>query len=336
MSTVTDRGRGRLRRAAVRAASLGTALALPVLGLTACGAEDGGSSGGAASGKTRVIEHAMGRTEITGKPKRIVTLDATFTSAALALDGNLVGYTTFRGRQLPDYLGEDKQQHAANAKWVGKLSQPDLEKIVQLEPDLILSAKVRHEEVYEQLSKIAPTVFSRTTGGTWKQNLLLTGRAMGEEDLARQKLRNYDKRARAVGDRIRAEVGHNPTMSIVRFAGEPTVRLYTADSFPGIVRRDTGLARPKGRPKGDGIAVNLSQERILELDAEHIFLSVYPDEAGKAEATRQQFRSNPLWGKLTGQVHTVDDITWMTSVGLHGANAILDDLAESFGVAPGK
>lgn len=311
------------------------AVALPLLGLTACGSPEPASPSGNDGGQTRVIEHAMGTTEITGKPKRIVTLDATFTSAALALGGNVVGYTTFRGRQLPDYLGEDRQ-HAANAEWVGKLSQPNLEKIVQLQPDLILSAKVRHEQLYDQLSKIAPTVFSTTTGATWKQNLLLTGRAMGEEELARHELRNYEKRAKTIGDSIRAELGHNPTMSVVRFAGEPTVRLYGPDSFVGIVQSDTGLARPQGQPNSDGIAANLSQERILELDADHIFVSVYPDKAGEAAETKRQFQSNPLWDKLTGEKHVVNDITWMTSVGIHGAHAILDDLAKAFGVDPAR
>ncbi|SDK32711.1 iron complex transport system substrate-binding protein [Actinopolyspora mzabensis] len=326
MSEVT-RTRRELLRTALTAAS-----ALPVLGLTACGGESD-SAGQSGRTNTRTVEHAMGETEITGTPKRVVALDATFTSATMALGTDVVGYTTFGGREeLPAYLGRDRTEYGAQAQGVGSLTSPDAERIVQREPDLILSAKVRHQDMYEQLSEIAPTVFSRTTGATWKENLLLTGRALGKEKTARNKLDEYERRAKTVGDSIRSKVGHNPTMSIVRFAGEPTVRLYSADSFPGTVQQDTGLARPEGQPEGDGIAVNLSQERIPELDAEHIFVTVYPDEAGDAAETRKTFESNPLWSKLTGKQHLVDDITWMTSVGIHGAHAILDDLANAFGV----
>lgn len=324
----------RLTRAATRVVAVGAACGLATLGVTACGTEDTAKPGG---GNTRVVEHAMGKTEITGKPQRIVTLDSTFTSATMALNGQVVGYTTFGGnKELPEYLGKDRQKYGSKAKWVGTLSDPSLEKIVQLKPDLILSAKVRHEQLYEQLSQIAPTVFSQTTGGTWKQNLRLTGKALGKSDLAERKLAAYEQRAQTVGDNIRNALGRNPTMSIVRFAGEPTVRLYTEDSFPGIVQSDTGLARPKGQPDSDGIAVNLSQERILELDADHIFITVYPDKAGDAAESRQAFRTNPLWGKLTGEKHEVSDTTWMTSVGIHGAHAILDDLATTFGVDPAR
>ncbi|WP_017972950.1 ABC transporter substrate-binding protein [Actinopolyspora halophila] len=327
MSEVTRTRRDLLRTALTAAGTL------PVLGLSACGGESTGPGSGGSPGADRTVEHAMGTTDITGTPKRVVALDASFTSAVMALDTDVVGYTTFGGRkELPEYLGEDRREHGDRASRVGSLSEPDLEKVVATDPDLILSAKVRHEKLYGQLSEITPTVFSRTTGGTWKQNLLLTGRALGKEKLARRRLDAYEQRAKTVGDNIRAEVGHNPTISIVRFAGEPTVRLYSAESFPGIVQDDTGLTRPRGQPTGDGIAVNLSQERIPELDAEHIFLSVYPDQAGDAAESRKKFTSSPLWSKLTGRVHEVDDLTWMTSVGLHGAHAILDDLAEAFGV----
>ncbi|SDP95485.1 iron complex transport system substrate-binding protein [Actinopolyspora xinjiangensis] len=326
----------RTRRELLRTA-LVAAGALPALGLTACGGESETEDSSGGTGGTRTVEHAMGETEITGTPKRVVALDATFTSAVMALDTNVVGYTTFGGRRkLPDYLGRDREEYGSQARRVGSLSRPSTEKIFGRNPDLILSAKVRHEELYGQLSEIAPTVFSRTTGATWKENLLLTGRALGKEETARNRLNEYERRARTVGDSIRSKVGHNPTMSIVRFAGEPTVRLYSADSFPGTVQRDTGLARPEGQPTGDGIAVNLSQERIPELDAEHIFVTVYPDEAGDAADTRKTFESNPLWDKLTGEEHVVDDITWMTSVGIHGAHAILDDLADAFGVDPAR
>lgn len=325
----TKRSRRDVLRTALTAAS-----AMPVLGLAACG--DGGSASSGGSDK-RKVEHAMGTTEISGKPQRVVALDASFTSAAMALDTKVVGYTTFGGRKgLPDYLGEDKKAYGSEAEWVGTLSDPNMEKIVQTNPELILSAKVRHEQQYDQLSEIAPTVFSRTTGATWKENLLLTGRALGKEKLAQRKLDAYEQRAKTVGDNIRAKVGHNPTMSIVRFAGEPTVRLYTANSFPGIVQDDTGLARPKGQPKSDGIKVDISQERILDLDAEHIFITVYPDEAGKAAEVQSKFASNPLWSKLSGKKHEVSDIVWMTSVGIHGAHAILDDLAKTFGVDPAR
>ena len=36
----------------------------------------------------------------------------------------------------------------------------------------------------------------------------------------------------------------------------------------------------------------------------------------------------------SGNVHDVDDAIWMTSVNLHGANLIMDNLAKTFDVDP--
>ncbi|MBP0456380.1 hypothetical protein JFN87_02530, partial [Streptomyces bomunensis] len=42
-------------------------------------------------------------------------------------------------------------------------------------PDLILGSKVRDGKSYKELSKIAPTVFTNTTGPNWRANFTLHG-----------------------------------------------------------------------------------------------------------------------------------------------------------------
>lgn len=289
-------------------------------------------------GFPRTITHAMGETTIPEKPKRIVTLDASFTEAAIALHADVVGYVNYGGTsKLPDYLGTSAQRYAGDAVSVGELEQPSLDRIVALHPDLIVSAKVRHADLYGKLSKIAPTVFSETTGATWKQNIRLLGKALGKSELADREIAAYEKRAKRIGDEIRAKESRNPTMSLVRFVGGPTVRLYTLHSFPGIVQADTGLARPRDAPDDpDSIMVELSQENILQLDADQIFVSTWTDETGDSAKGARRFRANPLWDRLQGKQHTVDDTVWFTSVSLQGAQGILDDLAKAFGVDPAR
>ncbi|MDK6591596.1 ABC transporter substrate-binding protein, partial [Actinotignum timonense] len=49
-----------------------------------------------------------------------------------------------------------------DTKIVGQEPAPNLEEISKLKPDLIVASKVRNEKVYDQLSKIAPTVSTDT------------------------------------------------------------------------------------------------------------------------------------------------------------------------------
>jgi iron complex transport system substrate-binding protein len=313
-------------------------LATAALALTGCGgsSDENSPAADSSAGFPRTVEHAMGTTEIPARPKRVVALDASFVDATLILDTPVVGYTDYRSinGKLPDYLGEDRTTYGLEAQAVGTLAEPNLEKIAELNPDLIITAKVRHEKLYDQLSKIAPTVMSETTGPTWKDNIRLEAKALGAEDLAEKEISSYEKAAKTVGTAINATAG-DPTISVVRFVDGPT-RLYQNASFSGIVLKDAGLKRPASQDVND-FALEISPERIKDADADAIFVTVYADEKGVSARTAAQFKTNPLWTPLAPKVHEVPDLTWMTAVGLQGAWVILDDLAKTFDVpAPVK
>ncbi|MQA14588.1 MAG: ABC transporter substrate-binding protein [Pseudonocardiaceae bacterium] len=330
----------RVRRHYATTVVLGAAL----LVLAGCGSGEGGqqaTAGDATGGGAfpRAVTHAMGEAEIPAQPKTIVALDNSFIDAAYSLQTPVAGFTTFDGsKELPGYLVEEFPDLAAQARYVGTLKEPNLERIAAMQPDLIISAKVRHEQIYDELSRIAPTVFSETTGATWKDNLRLLAESTGKQDRAQQRLADYERRAQAIGDAIREKVGHNPTISIVRFVGSGPMRMYYKSSFAGVVLQDAGLARPPSQDVSDPekIMTEVSEERILDADADHIFMTVYNDPSGAAEQDSQRFRGNPLWGQLTGEVHEVSDTAWMTAVGLQGAHLILDDLAKAFDVDPAR
>ncbi|MGW0592551.1 ABC transporter substrate-binding protein [Streptosporangium sp. NPDC002607] len=332
---------------ALRALAVGVVGVALSAGLAACGSstpetsvETSGASAAPAASDTaafpRTVKHVMGEATIPAQPKRVVALDQSFVDAVLTLETEVVGFTSYRGieGELPDYL-TPVLGHAKEATSVGTLEQPSLERILALKPDLIVSAKVRHEALYDKLSQIAPTVFSETTGAIWKENLRLVGQALGKEDLAEQKIKEYQDRAGRIGESIKAKEGKLPTVSVARFAGEPTVRLYVENSYSGLVLKDVGFPRPEDQPTvTDTIMVPISQENISQLDADHIFVAAYEDPA--VGPVKEKFEANPLWGKLKGAKHDVSDTVWMSAVGTQGAHAILDDLAKIFEVDPAR
>ncbi|WP_129976357.1 iron-siderophore ABC transporter substrate-binding protein [Rhodococcus sp. Q1] len=322
-----------------RPVRLAAALLTTGLLVTGCGAADAADESSAAAGADatgfpRTVEHFRGSTTIENEPTRIVALDTSYADAVLLLEAPLVGHVDYRTEGFPDYLG-DSREYAADAVSVGKTADVSLEQVAALEPDLILSAEVRDGENYEELSAIAPTVFSQSTGPTWKDNIRLVAQAIGKEDLAEQKISEYEERAAAIGADINATAG-NPTISIVRFAGEPTARLYRTSSFSGVVLEDAGLARPASQgpdPSDPSSIMNaVSPELITEAEADVIFVTTYDLGDGKAQAAAQPFVTNPLWQNLQGRKVEVDDSVWMMPVSIQGAHRILDDLADTFGV----
>lgn len=328
MTTLSRRWSGRLGAGLIAAAL--------AIGLTACGGgseQDSGDSGGpVAAGFPRTIQHHKGSTELKDKPKRIVALDNSLVEAVVALNGNLVGgigsYRDLKG--FPPYLGAAVK----NTKDVGPLDSPNLEAIAALKPDLIVSASVRHEDLYDQLSQLAPTVFVETTGPTWKDNIKLLAKTLGEEKLAEQKIGAYEARAKKIGDAINEKEG-NPTISITRFLDGPT-RIYLNKTFSGIILQDMGLKRPENQRDPEEFNLEISEEQIEQADADVLFYTTFSG----GEERKKRFLANPLWDRLgavkSGNVHEVRDEIWMTSVSIQGAEMILDDMAKVFQVDPAK
>ncbi|MBA8960358.1 iron complex transport system substrate-binding protein [Rhodococcus percolatus] len=307
--------------------------------ITSCSSSDDSAAASSTTSSTgqfpRTVDHFRGSTEIPAAPQRIVALDNSFTDAVLLLEAPLVGYVDYREPGLPDYLGSSRDEFAAEAESVGKVSNASLEQIAALQPDLIISAEVRDAKNYGQLSAIAPTIFTETTGPTWKDNIRLVGTALGKEELAEQKIGAYEERAAAVGAEIN-DTASNPVISVVRFAGEPTARLYRTTSFSGIVLSDAGLARPQSQGPDpadpDNIMQAISPELISEAEGDAIFVSTWQDPAGKSAEAAKPFLESPLWQTLKGRKIDVDDARWMSPVSIQGAHLILDDLSDTFGV----
>ncbi|MGW4498355.1 ABC transporter substrate-binding protein [Micromonospora sp. NPDC004336] len=306
------------------AAALTAALALGV-GLTACGESD--PVAGNTTGETREIVHAMGTTKVPAEPKRVVVLDTDKIDTALSLGVTPVGAATAgEAKSWPTYFGEEK---LAGIKEVGVLTEPDLEAINALKPDLILGSKFRQEKFYDELSAIAATVFTEKVGVTWKENFLLDGKALGKEQQAKDLLTAYETRAKDFGAKLGDAADRK--VSIVRFM--PTeIRVYGPDSFSGIVIGDTGLGRPERQQltgKEDRRMDRVSPERIGEVDGDVIFVTAYGE---KAAAEQAKVTGGTLWKALpavkAGKAHVVSDEIWMTGIGVGAANKILDDLAK--------
>ncbi|MEF9882628.1 ABC transporter substrate-binding protein [Streptomyces sp. P9-A4] len=332
----------------------GTAAVLALaaaLSLAACGGGDGGSDAsekedttkkkdvatggkdfGDAAAKTaamgtdakpgqfpRTLTHALGTTELKAAPKRVVVLDVGELDNVVSLGIQPVGYAPSEGDDgIPGYLKKD----AGSPKSVGTINNLNLEAIANLQPDLILGSQLRAADKYDELSKIAPTVFSIRPGFTWKENYLLNAAALDKTAEAKTKLAAYETKAKQLG----TDIGPNkPTVSMVRYL-PGKIRLYAKASFIGTILEDTGLPRPKNQ-QIDELAAEISPEKIDEADADWIFTGVY----GDAKATKKDTaQANPLWKNLkavkAGQAKDVPDETWYLGLGVTAANSVLDDL----------
>ncbi|MEW6635971.1 MAG: iron-siderophore ABC transporter substrate-binding protein [Actinomycetota bacterium] len=298
-------------------------LAGALLVMGACGGASGSGGGeGTGSGEdVRVVEHAMGKTEISGRPERVVVLDTGELDSAMTLGVKPVGAVeAIPGEGFPSYL-----EGTEEIEKVGTIEEPNLEKIASLNPDLILSSKLRHEQIYDELSQIAPTVFTETTGVTWKENFEVHAEALGRTEEAETVKKEY----RARLQEFKEAIGENPpTVSVVRFLPGDT-RIYQKESFIGTVLEDAGLPRPPSQDVEEFAILNASKEFIPKMGGDVIFVTVYGPED---ETTKEEITSDPLWRQLEAvqedQVYEVSDDLWMLGIGYTAANGVIDGLTK--------
>jgi iron complex transport system substrate-binding protein len=215
---------------------------------------------------------------------------------------------------------------------VGTLDEPDLEAILGLTPDLIISSKLRHDQaMYDRLTQIAPAVFALQPGVTFKLNFKLYAQALGREAEGAAFIRTYEDGVRALNAQL---PNPRPTASIVNFRADE-VRYYQRANFLGMVLTDLGFPRNPAE-NVDDFAFFGSQENLGDYAAGD-FLIVAVADAAKGEVADEILASD-IWQTLpavqSGNVLMADANTFIGGVGYGAAGDVVNTIAAHFGLDP--
>jgi len=284
---------------------------------------------------TRVIPHSMGETKITGTPQRIVTLFQGATDTAVALGVIPVGVVeSWVNKPVYPYLRDALK----NADIVGLETQPNLERLVALKPDLIIASKFRHETLYQQLSAIAPVIFLEEIFD-FKQTLELVGLALNQEQAADDLLVDWNRRT----EHFRQVLSSRDNMdwpievSLLNFRADH-LRLLSRNSFSGLILSELGFEHSSFADTNGWIYKKLTSKEALPTVNADTFFVFLRSENPAVDENYDNWRNHPLWKTLkasrSGQIYKVDEIVWSLSGGIIGANMILDDLFRIYDVPP--
>ncbi|GAA4860959.1 iron-siderophore ABC transporter substrate-binding protein [Paenibacillus vulneris] len=277
---------------------------------------------------TRTVKHAMGETAITGTPQRIVVLTNQGTESLLELGIKPVG-------AVKSWIGDPWFDHIKDqmtgVQVVGDETQPNLELIASLKPDLILGTKVRQEKVYPQLSSIAPTVFTENLGDSMVENFKLYAQALNKEAEGKASLDSYNQAIQqakaALGDKTKMRI------SLARF--QPgKVRVYYKNNFAGVILEQLGFARPESQDKND-FSADITTEQMSVLDGD-VFFYFTSDREGETGATKtaEEWLNSPLGKNLNvvkkQRAFNVNEPIWNTSGGILAAKLLIKDITTRF------
>ena len=278
----------------------------------------------AAMADTRQIEDAFGNpVTVPSAPQRIITLSELDLDAALALGITPVGTINGRGQAAPPrYLDS---QALAGIKVVGDIDNPNLETLLELEPDLILTGPVKPEQL-AILNEIAPTVITFAWAKPWQESLQRTA--------ADALLARYNARATEARERLKAHQGE--TFSIVRWNPKGPSYMFK-DAFASSVISDLGLLRPSyQQDPGHTHSMALSLESLQLLDADWLVIGTLST-SGEAVEALQQAEQTPAFKQLSAiqgkRFGAVDGSLWTSLGGPQAALQVIADIEQLLGKA---
>lgn len=321
-------GHAARRRRVLQGAGLLAAGGAPLFWRTpqARAASDSADSLGARDRTT--VDHALGRTVVHGTPERIITLFQGATDTAVSLGVRPVGVVE-SWTQKPAYAY--LRQALAGVAQVGLETQPSLEDIVTLEPDLIVASRFRNERIYGLLSAIAPTIALEDVF-SFEASLALIAQGLRRTGEAGRVLARWQARVAGLRHALRERYAPDwpMTVSVLEFRDDH-VRAYMPNSFSGSVLAQLGFARtPYQSDPRQTLQKITSREAIPYLDAQIIFVLMRADRPA-VRNIYDAWRAHPLWQQLQApaaqRVYEVDNVAWSLSGGVLGANLMLDEIA---------
>jgi iron complex transport system substrate-binding protein len=242
------------------------------------------------------------KVEIPVSPERVIFHGETF-GDLLPLHVHAVGGGF---NWIKNHVFEDKIKNVEDVGF-----PINLEKTLALKPDLIIIANP-DEKVYEQLSKIAPTIMFNTFT-PFEQRLPELGDILGKKQEAEEWLNDYNKKAEDMWKQLTDDgmIDSGETASVLTYY--PGNRLFVM----GITGLSQILYHPQGFKPGEKIQEMLDAEKgfeeisaelLPEYAGDRIFI-LTPTTDEEKQATKEMMESK-IWKDLPavkkGHVYTID------------------------------
>ena len=216
---------------------------------------------------TFTYQSETGPVEVPTNPQRIVALSNG--PNVFALGGNIVGIDQWT---MMNPLFTEKLEG------VEVVTEDTLEKIIELNPDLIIGSTTMKN--IDQLSQIAPTVVYTWGKLDYLAQQLEIGKLLNKEQEAKEWVDDFKARAEALGEKIRAKIGEDATVSVIE---NDSKQLYVFGNNwargTEILYQAMDLKMPdkvKELALGPGY-YTLSLEVLPEFAGDYIVLSKNPD-----------------------------------------------------------
>ena len=263
--------------------------------------------------KEKTIVHDFGTTELKKVPKRIVILDNLYGEILNPLDITPVGATTGQADSQEFSTLFKKEYKDAKVVSVGWQGNPDLDKIAELKPDLILMTG-EQEDLYEELSEIAPTVgYQINTDENWDyhETSLKVAEIFDKRDEMKKDLDRVDAREAVFAENVKAKFGNQKLMYLR--VTDNDIRYYAYGHF-GYLYDTYHFNRAETFNPDDMFQV-IDPDKLKDINPDLLIV-----QADSQELLDNKLKNSPVWTSLkavqNNKVIYADYSTYMLGFGI--------------------
>ena len=279
--------------------------------------------------KEKTIVHDLGTTKLKKVPKRIVILDNLYGEILNPLDITPVGATTGQADSQEFSTLFKKQYKDAKVVSVGWQGNPDLDKIAELKPDLILMTG-EQEDLYEELSEIAPTVgYQINTDENWDyhETSLKVAEIFDKRDEMKKDLDRVDARQAVFAENVKAKFGNQKLMYLR--VTDNDIRYYAYGHF-GYLYDTYHFNRAETFNPDDMFQV-IDPDKLKDINPDLLIV-----QADSQELLDNKLKNNPVWSSLkavqNNKVIYADYSTYMLGFGIVSQEAIMKQISDEWGL----
>lgn len=268
------------------------------------------------------VKDAKGEFTLDKTPSRVVALEYSFVDALAQVGVSPVGVAD--DNKVDRILPQVREKIAA---WqsVGTRSQPSLEVIASLKPDLIIADPSRHTAVFEELKKIAPTVMFDSRHESYQENLETAqkiGDLVGKSAEMKAKINEHNDYIANIAKNLGVQ-GKKASFGTSR---EDKFNIQNDNGYVGSFLTTLGFAPTK--LNSDQAFVEINLEQLVMEKPEYLFIAHYRD-----ESIARKWEAEPLWKAIpavkANHVYSVDSDMWARGRGLE-ASKIMAKQIEGF------
>jgi iron complex transport system substrate-binding protein len=279
--------------------------------------------------KEKTIVHDFGTTKLKKVPKRIVILDNLYGEILNPLDITPVGATTGQADSQEFSTLFKKQYKDAKVVSVGWQGNPDLDKIAELKPDLILMTG-EQEDLYDELSEIAPTVgYQINTDENWDyhETSLKVAEIFDKRDEMKKDLDRVDAREAVFAENVKAKFGNQKLMYLR--VTDNDIRYYAYGHF-GYLYDTYHFNRAETFNPDDMFQV-IDPDKLKDINPDLLIV-----QADSQELLDNKLKNNPVWSSLkavqNNKVIYADYSTYMLGFGIVSQEAIMKQISHEWGL----